>query len=181
MVTTLITVQETDKMEEIAQVFKEKDIHAAPVLNKLGKCVGIITSHDLVEYESVRRAMQKELNHGNGFDLAHYGSGVNFRWPGLCFGEVGFHMTKQIEPASVDDPLSRVARVMCSKHRHHVLILDEEGKPIGMLSSLDLLGFVIGEPVCRSSSCLDSSEKEEELDEGEQAVEFLMGHADFDS
>jgi signal-transduction protein with cAMP-binding, CBS, and nucleotidyltransferase domain len=82
-------------------------------------------------------------------------------------------MTKQIEPASVDDPLSHVARLMCSKHRHHVLVLDEDKKPIGMLSSLDLLGFVIGEPVCRTANC----GREEDPD---GPSDFLMGHADFD-
>lgn len=153
MVTALSTVQETDKMDDVARLFDEQDIHAAPVLTKQGKCVGIITSHDIVEYESERQAMQNELRHGKPFDMAHYGSGLGVHWPWLRFGEVGYHMSKQIEPANPNDTLSRVAKVMCSKHRHHVLVLDDAGKPIGMLSSLDLLGFITGEPVCRTASC----------------------------
>lgn len=153
MITAIVTVADTDKMEEVAQLFKEQDIHAAPVLGQTGNCVGIITSHDLVEYESVRKGVQNELNHGTNFDMAHYGSGASLRLPGLYFDEVGFHMTKRLETANVDDPLSRVAKNMCKKHRHHVLVLDEDNKPIGMLSSLDLLGFVIGEAVCRTATC----------------------------
>ncbi|MFK7769157.1 MAG: HPP family protein [Mariniblastus sp.] len=153
MVTTLVTVAETDKMEKVACIFKENDIHAAPVISESGYCVGIITGHDLVEYEAVRMGLQNEKRHGTTFDMAHYGGGAKFRLPGLHFDEVGFHMTKKIEPAKLDDSLSHVAREMCKKHRHHVLVLDNEKKPIGMLSSLDLLGFVIGEPVCRSASC----------------------------
>lgn len=153
MITALITVQETDKVEDVAKLFKDQDIHAAPVLNKQGKCVGIITGHDIVEYESVRQAMQNEISRGKAYDMAHYGSGIDPRWPGLHFAEVGYHMSKQIEPAKADDSLSRVAKMMCAKHRHHVLVMDNDGKPIGMLSSLDLLGFVTGEPVCRTAAC----------------------------
>ena len=160
MVTALITVLETDKMEEVAQVFKEHNIHAAPVLDKLDRCVGVITSHDVVEYESVRQAIQVELSCGKGFNLARYGSGMDIRWPLHHFEEAGFHMTKEIEPARIDDPLDHVAKAMCAKHRHHVLVLDEGGKLIGMLSSLDLLGFVTGEPVCRTPSSCKSNESQ---------------------
>ena len=152
MVTNLISVEEIDSIEKVAKVFREHDINAAPVTNKLGKCVGIITSHDIVEYESVRKAMHAELSHGSAYDIAHYSSGMDIRMPGVYFDEASFHMTKTFRTASVDDPLSRVAKDMCARHIHHVLVLDESEKAIGMLSSLDILGFVTGEPVCRSAS-----------------------------
>lgn len=153
MVTKLVTIKESDLMESVASSFTENDINAAPVVNKSGKCVGIITSHDLVEYEAVRKAMHAELSHGSAYDVAHYGSGMGIDYPGLHFDEAGFHMTKTLQTAAIDDPLSRVARNMCARHIHHVLVLDDSEKPIGMLSSLDILGFVIGEPVCRSATC----------------------------
>ncbi len=158
MTTVLITVLETDAMEVVATIFNEQDIHAAPVVDRSGKCVGIITSHDMVEYETVRQKFENELIHGTAYNLANYKSDVDMRWPGLNFDEVAFHMTKAIEPAAINDPLSRVARTMCATHRHHALVLDENGKPIGMISSLDLLGFVIGEPVCRTATCHKADE-----------------------
>ena len=156
MVTNLISVKETDLMEHVAKVFKENDVNAAPVTDKFDKCVGIVTSHDLVEYESVRKSMQNEVNHGSIFDIAHYGSDLDLRMPGLHFEEAGFHMTKAIHHVSIDTPLSRVAKDMCAHHIHHALVLNEAKKAIGMLSSLDILGFITGEPVCRSASCSHS-------------------------
>jgi len=153
MISDLVNVKDTDTMEQVAGIFSENDINAAPVINKSGTCVGIITSHDLVEYDSVRKAMQNEASHGSAYDLAHYGTGMEIRAPGMHFDEAGFHMTKTLQTATVDTPLSQVAKNMCAQHIHHVLVLDEAKKPIGMLSSLDILGFVIGEPVCRSASC----------------------------
>lgn len=157
MITSILTVDEMDKMEEVATLFKEKDINAAPVLDKSSKCVGIVTSHDLAEYESIRKVMQNELVHGKTYNMAHYGAGAEFRLPGQYFDEVGFHMTKVLETANPQDPLSRVAKQMCAKHIHHVLVLDENKKLLGLLSSLDVLGFVIGEPVGRSADCTDVS------------------------
>ena len=153
MVTAVETVTETEKMEAAAKLFKDRDIHAAPVVNDAGACVGIITSHDIVEYESVRKGIENELSHGSAYDMAHYGAGVKFRLPGQYFDEVGFHMTKTMQTARVDDSVSYVAREMCAKHIHHVLVLDEKNVPIGMLSSLDILGFVTGQPVCRTANC----------------------------
>ena len=152
MIRQLVVVKASNSMVEVANVFVEHDINSAPVMNESGRCVGIITSHDLVEYESVRQDVQNELRHGEVFDSAHYGNGIELRFPGARFDEAGFHMTKSIQTAKIGDPLSQVASRMCSRHIHHVLVLDELDKPVGMLSSLDVLAYLTGESVCRSKN-----------------------------
>ncbi len=144
-----VAVQAKDQMEYAAKVFEKYDVNAAPVVDDDGVCVGIITSHDLVKYEAKRIDMQAELKSGYYFDVAHYGEGMSMRLPGHHFDEVAFHMTKKVETVEAHFPLSRVARMMCQMHFHHVLVLDAERHPIGILSSLDLLGHIIGEPVAR--------------------------------
>lgn len=151
MSTHLVTVQESDSMEHVANVFKEHDINAAPVVDQNQKCVGIITSTDLVDYESVRKAMHSEMKYGSVYDVAHYRSGEEARAMGAQFDDVGFHMTTQLQTVSLETPLSKVASDMCTYHRHHVLVLDDSEKPLGIVSSLDILGFMIGVPVCRST------------------------------
>lgn len=159
MITKIVTVGETEKMEFAAKKLNEHDINAAPVIGRCGRCIGIITSHDIVEYESVRSEFIKEIGKGQTFCLGLFGSeGVN-RLPGRHYDEVGFHMSTTLHTAEADDPLSRVARNMCRHHMHHVIVLDRDDRPVGMLSSLDVLGFVIGEPVCRSAICSDENER----------------------
>lgn len=152
MVTKIVAVKTTDSMEDVARTFETNDINAAPVIGTFGKCVGIITSHDLVEYESKRASVLKELCNSK-YAVKITQTEELFRPPGTRYNEAGFHMTTSLQTALPDDPLSRVARKMCSQHIHHVLVLDKDEKPIGFLSSLDLLGFVVGEPVCRSTNC----------------------------
>lgn len=153
MVTTLVTVKQTDTMEHVARVLEENDINAAPVLGESGNCVGILTSHDLVEYESTRASYMKEFCNSD-IAVRVFNTEQQFRMPGSRYNEAGFHMSTVLWTASADDPLSRVARDMCLKHIHHVLVLDDTNKPVGFLSSLDLLGFAVGEPVCRSAICV---------------------------
>ncbi len=158
MNTTILAVDETEKMEEVATLFKEEDINAAPVLDNKGNCVGIVTSHDWVEYESIREVLQSEFNRGKNYNMAHYGAGAEFRLPGQDYDQVGFHMSRTPESARPEDPLSRVAKQMCAKRVHHVLVLDEKKKLLGILSSLDLLGFVIGEPVSRAAKSQEDTQ-----------------------
>lgn len=78
-----------------------------------------------------------------------------FRLSGFLFDEVGFHMGKLHEQIKADDCLDIVARRMCRKHIHHVVVLDEQQRPVGLLSTLDLLGILIEEPVCRKAVCTE--------------------------
>ena len=151
MTSVVLTTKATDQMEEVARVFEEQDINAAPVVDESGKCVGIITSHDLVEFEAARKLMQNEISHGYYYNLAHYGDGTSDRVPGLHFNEVGFHMTKALETVGDQEPLSLAARKMCQKHIHHMIVLDDDQKPAGILSSLDILAHLLGEPIVRAN------------------------------
>ncbi|QEG20442.1 CBS domain-containing protein [Mariniblastus fucicola] len=157
MATEIIVINEADKLEKVSTVFDERDINAAPVVDSEGRCVGIITSHDLVEYESRKKTMEEVRSSDSNQDLGDCWEQSMFRLPGFLFDEVGFHMSKLHEQIGIDDCLDQVARNMCRKHIHHVVVLDVHQKPVGLMSSLDLLGVLIDEPVCRSPSSLRSN------------------------
>ena len=152
MVTKIVAVHADYKMERVAKIFEENDINAAPVVDKSGKCLGIISNHDLVEYESKKSVISKTVNDSK-YAVKIFNTEEKFRAPGNRFDEAGFHMSTLLQTVSVDDPLTKVARRMCTQHIHHIIVLDDQERPIGFLSSLDLLGFAIGEPVCRSAIC----------------------------
>ncbi|MEM7452989.1 MAG: CBS domain-containing protein [Planctomycetota bacterium] len=153
MNTVSLTVDPGCRMDKVARLLDEHDVNAAPVVDQRGVFLGIITSHDVVEFESTRAEMQTELNHGYQYNLARYGSGSPLRIPGQHFNEAGFNMTRTVKTADPADPVSSAARKMCSSHVHHIVVLDSEEKPVGILSSLDILGLILGEPVCRSPRC----------------------------
>lgn len=149
MSTVVITVLPTDKLQTVAALFEKHDIDAAPVVNESNACVGIITSHDLVEYEAVRTRMIEYLDHGLDFDLAHYGDGQSIPRLRVPIDEVRIQMTGQLETVAPHAPLLDAAHLMCEKHVHQLVILNEEKRPIGLLSSLDILGHLAGRSVER--------------------------------
>ncbi len=149
MSTVVFTVGAKDKIPDVATLFEKHDVNAAPVVNDANVCIGIITSHDLVEYESTRIKVMEHLDRGLGFDLGHYGDGQSFPLLRVPIDEAGIQMTTNVQTAEVHTSLSHAARTMCEKHIHHLVILDDEKHPVGILSSLDILGHVTGEPVAR--------------------------------
>ena len=149
MSTVLFTVGPKEKITAVATMFEKHDVNAAPVVNDQNVCIGIITSHDLVEYESTRIKLMDHLDRGMGFDLGHYGDGQSYPKLRVPIDEVGIQMTTKVASVESHNTLSMAARKMCENHIHHLIILDDERHPVGILSSLDILGHVVGEPVVR--------------------------------
>ncbi len=138
-----VLVRAHDKIEIVAKLFQEQAINAAPVVNADRVCVGIITSHDLVKYEASRIELENQLEHGRNFDLARYGNESPSRRETTPFDAVERQMTGDFQVISPQDSLAEAARKMCRKHVQHLLILDEVQHPVGILSSLDILGFLV--------------------------------------
>ena len=147
--TRVITVSPTTRLDEVARLFEEHDINAAPVVDGFGKCVGVITSHDLVEYEAHRIQTENECKHGIAFNMARYGDGDSQGLVGQPYDEVACHMSHNFHEISGQNLMSEAGRIMCQNHVHHLVMLDSAGRPIGILSSLDIIGRILGEPVAR--------------------------------
>jgi len=62
-------------------------------------------------------------------------------------GTVGDVMSRAILVTRQETPIVQVARVMTSAHFRSVIVVDEMGKPLGVVSGLDLLGY------CRPDGC----------------------------
>lgn len=149
MTEVVFTIGPREKMVAAATLFEKNDVNAAPVVDPNGVCIGILTSHDVVEYESVRIKVMDHLDQGLGFDLGHYGDGQSVLLSRLPIDEVGIQMTTKVSTVEPHTPLSQAARTMCAQHIHHLVILDEGKRPVGILSSLDILSHLTGEPLIR--------------------------------
>lgn len=146
MTSALFCVAPTDKIESVAQQLDIHDINAAPVVDGLNVCLGVITSHDVVEYEAKRSTM----DHGSDFQMGHTAEDGSFSIIGCPFDEAAYHMSTNVTDVSLDWPISRAAKTMCEKHVTHLIVLDEFKHPVGIISTLDILGFMIGVPVIRA-------------------------------
>ena len=149
--TQVITVEPTTKLDKVAVLFEENDINAAPVVDGLGKCIGIITSRDLVRFEAIRSSLESQFRHGIAFDVDQNDLNSAIGIFGRPFDEVAYHMSSDIITIDDNSTLSRASRIMCRNHIHHLLVLDAAERPIGILSSLDILGEVVGEVIASNT------------------------------
>lgn len=143
MVSPVVTVISTDPIDSVAKLFNNHRIHAAAVVDGQGVCVGIITSSDIIKFEAVRKDRENSLHHGDDFDSARYENQTDVESQLQLFDQASFQMTRDFQTISPDAFLAEAAEQMWSQSLHHLLILDEQAKPAAILSSLDILRFLV--------------------------------------
>ena len=58
---------------------------------------------------------------------------------------VSDHMSRDVQTIHEEAPIENVARVMCHEHIHRLVIVDSNDRPIGIVSSLDLVKTMIAD------------------------------------
>lgn len=134
-----LTVSPTQKIPELARLFKEHKVSSAPVVNERDQCIGIITSSDLVRYESLLPEMNARIDRGIDFEVRPSSDGGPLELVSHPFDEVQQQMTPALQTVSPNASLREAARIMCTEQIHHLLVLDESDHPVGILSTLDIL------------------------------------------
>ncbi len=134
-----VCVSPSTTIRELARIFEENEVSGAPVVDKEGKVIGVVSKTDLI-----RRCAQ----------------GTDDIPPAYLFEVLNEQETDEDETSEVmpeplvcvedfmtEDPLmvapdvsaGKVARMMHESRVHRVIVADEEQFPIGIITSLDLL------------------------------------------
>jgi CBS domain-containing protein len=130
-----LTVDVSAGMSEVSEFLSTNNIHAAPVVDAQGQCVGIITATDFVKRSEVYS------HHGDAArQMLHDNEGL--RVEPKSYELVSDCMTSGIQSISPDMPLIAAARVMVDAHLH-VLPVIEHHRPVGMLSNLDVVAALV--------------------------------------
>ena len=134
----LITISCNSTLSEAADVLTEHQITGAPVVNECGRCVGVISGSDFVHSKA------EEIDQGR---VQHV---LSTRTPfgSFCIEEirrdlVRSHMTPNVRTVGENVSLVQAARSMCNDRIHRLIVVDEVGRPSGILTSLDLVATLI--------------------------------------
>ena len=134
----VIAVPKHFSLQAAARLLSGSRISGAPVVDHTGRCVGVLSTTDFVAWAGKSGVVPRE--HG-------YAS------PGACEWEIITTIAPAEEevldwmtPDPVTAPptasLSELARAMIDAHVHRVIIAEEDGRPIGIVSSTDILAAV---------------------------------------
>lgn len=147
----VITVQEDTSIEELARVLTENHISGAPVVNKEGKLVGIVTDADLIHKDTNPRTP----GFVNILGAIIYVTGIaRYRddFKKLAATRTSEIMTTDVISVSGDAEIEQVAALMVDHGVKRVPVLDN-GAIIGIIGRADIVKTLAG-PASRLSPYL---------------------------
>jgi CBS domain-containing protein len=172
MTTELVTVSPDLSLQELARVFAAQDISGAPVVSGR-ELVGVISTTDLIEFETTnpgsprQRDDQTEWGEIETLPLldgseesepglyftemwADAGADVleRFRsdspeWNRMAEATVGSVMTSAVVSLPPGAAVQEAARIMLAEGVHRILVVDEGGILVGLVSSSDMVRAVL--------------------------------------
>jgi CBS domain-containing protein len=168
----VLTVRESWPVADLARFLIDNEISGAPVESTDGKLVGVVSLRDIVAYAAelededdervaADTAIERLDTEAAGEDEANEEAHSEFYaqgwddddWTHEDFDDLGLGdeellvediMTPRVFSVSEEATVSEVATLMLKEHLHRVLVL-RDGKPVGIISSSDLLGLLVDE------------------------------------
>jgi CBS domain-containing protein len=137
MSTDVVTVPQEMSLQGAARLLSRSEIGGAPVVDGEGRCVGVLSATDFLSYAETGQPRKKVKNPGcmvSAWQVLESES--------LPADEVSGYMTADpvvVEPAT---PLGELAQMMVDAHIHRLIVVDEDNRPVGVVSSMDMLAAV---------------------------------------
>lgn len=140
MATDVISVHEDQAMCEAAQLFKNCGITGAPVVDSLGRCVGVLSATDYVESK-----LEEKCGCVTHVATSYDRSGLT-RVEVLDNECVRAHMSPKVQTIREHSSIVAAGRLMCEGHIHRLIVVDRQGRPVGVVTSLDLVSALVNAP-----------------------------------
>lgn len=145
----ILSVPEDMSIRELARFLVDHEITGAPVEGEDGKLVGVVSVVDIASVASDDGRMRGDRSSPDFYvtgweDKVAIEEIQNFRIENdeLKVGEI---MTPEVYSVSEDARVSEVASTMLRGHLHRLLVTRDD-KPVGIVSTSDLLGLLVDEP-----------------------------------
>jgi CBS domain-containing protein len=142
----IITVTRDDTLRDALALMTENHVTGLPVMDKNCRCIGLITSTDILNYE------QEHADGSAATHTGHYFDAEMQRWvsvPVSAFGleelgDVGVSevMSSDLIWVDRDTPLTEVARRMLDERVHRVLVMDSNSRLYGIISAYDFVRVI---------------------------------------
>ena len=134
----LVLIPQEMSVQGAARLLSRAQVTGAPVVDAQGRCAGVLSATDFVQWVERGAPIMpgKESNQG-----------ICSAWQMLeeeAFPQTYVRnvMTKNPVTAGEGTSIGTLARKMLDAHIHRVIVVDEEERPVGVVSSTDILAAV---------------------------------------
>lgn len=156
MVRKVTTLRHDDTLANAAYTFLHRGISGAPIVDADGACVGVLSVTDILRAAEKLADRQAEI--AEAFfarselvlpvtvyenDLA----AVRDKAMPAAEQLVEEFMVKDLVLVRSDDTIERVVRDFVDARIHRVLVIDKEGKLVGLITTMDVIAALLRAPV----------------------------------
>jgi CBS-domain-containing membrane protein len=160
MSTAIVVIPDEMSLQSAARILNHAHVSGAPVVNNEGRCVGILSAADFVKWmehdgicEHPNRPRKEVVFHSWDMPEAHE----------LPTDEVHTYMTPEPVTTKPFTTVGEMARMMVDAEIHRIIVVDPTGRPIGLVSSTDLLAVLAR--ACKASEVEPTHSPETSVDE----------------
>jgi CBS domain-containing protein len=142
MNSNVVQVSANQTMAEAAAVLVEHHISGAPVVDEHGHCVGILSALDFARRDAASEELPDEFS-GMAHAVHQDSPNEPVHIEEVNENFVSAHMTKAVQTIGVEALLLDAARIMCLEHVHRLPVLDSKSRPVGMITSIDVVAALV--------------------------------------
>lgn len=136
MSTAVVLVPKEMSLPAAAHLLAQSHVSGAPVVDDEGRCIGVLSNTDFVHYAEQGKRHKEPC-------AAQALSSWQIVTPDEPHGDwVADYMTTDPVTAPARTTIGELARMMIDAHIHRVVVVDERQRPIGVVSSTDILAAV---------------------------------------
>jgi CBS-domain-containing membrane protein len=135
MTRDVMVVPQHMSLRAAANLLSQVHVSGAPVVDEGGACIGVISSTDFVRWADGEH--KARTRPGQTACVCTAWQMVDIE--ALPTETVAAHMTADPVVVPADMTIQELARVMVDAHIHRVIVTDPQRRPIGIVSSTDLL------------------------------------------
>ncbi|NLZ16137.1 MAG: CBS domain-containing protein [Desulfobulbaceae bacterium] len=141
MNTQVITVHEQQSVRELAELFLDKHISGAPVINDQGQLVGIVTQNDLI-FTNKRLHLPRTIAILDAFFFLDKPEKMEKEMQKIAGARVGDICSKNPVTVSPVSTLEEVATIMSEQHVHTLPVV-EAGHLVGVIGKTDIIRSMV--------------------------------------
>jgi CBS domain-containing protein len=135
MTTSVISVKEATPLKEVARLLVEHGISGVPVCDTQGRVVGVVSEADFIMKESGPDA----IPHRRLARLLGEAAATRALRSKLAATTAQEAMTSPPVTVSPHETIAEAARTMSGKQINRLIVTDDDGRPIGLVSRADLV------------------------------------------
>jgi CBS-domain-containing membrane protein len=133
----VVAIPQHISLRAAAHMLGNAHVTGAPVIDERGVCVGVLSATDFVRWAEKEH---HPMVHPCGECVCSEWQVVEVEY--LPADEVSGYMTPDPVTVKPSTLITEVARMMLDAHIHRVVVVDHQERPVGIVSSTDVLAAV---------------------------------------